>query len=66
MPEEREVAALIVSIVVCMFFIINRSKIVEIPHSQLLTASFGMLAASVACSVIEVFVWEDTNRFTGW
>ena len=60
MLEERELVAVFVALAVCGFFLMNRGKLAEVPHSRLLIVSIGLLTASLVCSVIEVFVWEDT------
>jgi len=63
MLEERELTAVIVALVASLYAYLNRGKLTEVPYSLLLFGSFGLLLASLVCSVLEVFVWEDTVNF---
>ena len=63
MLEEREVIAATVGVVVYLFVVVNREKLSQVPHSRILLVSFGMLTASLLCSVIEVLVWKELFNF---
>jgi len=63
MLEEREIIAAIVAIAVATFFAVNRDQLAKLPHARILMISFGLLAASLGCSVIETLFWEDVFNF---
>ena len=63
MPEDRELIAAIAATLMVLFFFINRSKVAAAPHARLLVASFSLMAASLVCSVVEVFFWEEQINF---
>jgi len=60
MLEEREVIAAIAAVAVSLVFLVNRGWLATVPHVRVLGASFGLLMASMICSVIEVIFWKDT------
>lgn len=63
MLEDRELLAAIVALAVSLFIVVHRGRLPKVPHSQILIVSFYLLAASLVCSVVEVFFWEDVFNF---
>lgn len=63
MLEEREIIAAVVAILVLVFFFVNRSKLTTAPNWRVLVVSFGLLAASLICSVVEVLFWQEGFNF---
>lgn len=59
MLEEREVVALLLTIGVLIFLLVNRARIRELPAAPLLLAAFGVLLGSRILTVLEGFLFRD-------
>lgn len=59
MLEEREVVALLLTVGVLVFLLVNRARIHRLPSSGLLVASFGVLFVGRLLTVLEGFLYRD-------
>jgi hypothetical protein len=60
MIQENEVIGLLLGIGVLIFILANRSRLASLPSARLLLASYYILLAGWALTVLEGFFWGQT------